>query len=168
MAEQLINSPIQESGSAATPAGVSQQATIAHSFSLSFVEDGKSFSVPSGTNIRKFAKANDIALYSGVTQFTNCFGNGLCGTCRVAADPSASAGPITFFERFTLGKDAGKLRLACQTKISGDCKVKLKPARDYAEVHKNILINGSLIGAFSLMMLGILALVFFDVIGKWF
>ncbi len=149
-------------------ADVVNPAAPSGTFSVTFVEDGKTFSAPAGANIRKFAKANGIKIYTGVTEYTNCLGNGLCGTCRISVDPTVAAGPLSFFERFTLGKDAGKLRLACQSTVTGDCKIKLKPAYDYAEVHKNILVNGSLIGAFSLMMLGILAMVFFDVIGKWF
>jgi len=162
------SAPASSPAPAATATQGTQPVTVSGTASITFVEDAKTFSVPVGTNIRKFAKANGIEIYSGVTKYTNCLGNGLCGTCRVGIDPTDAAGPLTFFERFTLGKDAGKLRLACQTSVAGDCKIKLKPAHDYAEVHKNILINGSLIGAFSLMMLALLVLVFFDVIGKWF
>ncbi|HZV13586.1 MAG TPA: 2Fe-2S iron-sulfur cluster-binding protein [Candidatus Kapabacteria bacterium] len=150
------------------PAPAAQTTTAPGMASITFVEDNKTFQVPTGTNIRKFAKANGITIYTGWTKYTNCLGNGLCGTCRVSVDPTDNAGPLTFFERFTLGNNAGKFRLACQSKVTGDCKVKLKPAYDYAEVHKNTIINGSLIGAFSLMMLGLLGMIFFDIAGKWF
>ena len=166
--DEVTTQPTTVTATPAPAPAATQTATAPGMVSITFVEDNKTFQVPAGTNIRKFAKANGIEIYKGIAKYTNCLGNGLCGTCRVAVDPSAAAGPLTFFERFTLGKDAGKLRLSCQSKLEGDCKIKLKPAHDYSEVHKSILVNGGLIGAFSLMMIALLGMMFFDLAGKWF
>ncbi len=135
---------------------------------VTFVEDGKSLSIPKGMSIRKLAKKNGVKIQIGTAAWANCLGNGLCGTCRVSVDPAASVTPPTFFERFTLGRDCGKLRLACQTKVTAAVNVKIKPALDYAEVHRNVVFQSVLIGAFSLMMLGFVVMMLFDIAGKPF
>jgi ferredoxin len=132
---------------------------------VTFVENSKTVANAGGVTLRKLAKANGVDIQTGWTSWANCMGNGLCGTCRVNVDPAAAVTPPTFFERFTLGKDAGRLRLACQTKATGEVKVKIKPALDYADVHRNVIVQSALIGMFSLIMVGFLAILAIDLLG---
>ncbi len=132
---------------------------------VTFVEPGTTVANAGNVTLRKLAKANGVQIQTGWASWANCLGNGLCGTCRVNVDPAANVTPPTFFERFTLGKDCGKLRLACQTKATGEVKVKIKPALDYAEVHRNVIVQSALIGMFSIVMLGFLAMLAIDLLG---
>lgn len=135
---------------------------------VTFVENNVTCDAPAGMTLRKLATKHGVRIQTGTAGWANCHGLGLCGTCRVSADNAASVTPPTFFEKFTLGKDAGKLRLACQTKVTGPVNVKIKPALDYAEIHHNVVFQSALIGVFSLVMLGFLAMMFLDIAGIGF
>lgn len=132
---------------------------------VTFAEDAKACQSTVGLTIRKVAQANGVAIQTGTAAWANCRGFGLCGTCRVNVDPAASVSAPSFWERFTLGKDCGKMRLACQTKVAGDVTVKLKPARDYSEVFHNVVFQSAMIGAFSLAMLAFMVVMLLDIVG---
>lgn len=105
---------------------------------VKFVNEKKSIDVPEGANLRKEAMKNGIELYSGPHKYVNCMGLGQCASCRVhvvKGEDNVSRpgmmeklrlilGPLTFFAR--LGNEK-RLRLACQTKVLGDCEVKTHP-----------------------------------------
>lgn len=155
------------SSSISTPESVPAAATSSPgSPNVTFVEDARTCAGSSGTTIRKIAKANGVAIQTGTAAWANCRGLGVCGTCRVNIDPAANVSAPNFWERFTLGKDCGKQRLACQAKITGDISVKLKPARDYSEIYRTVLVQSSMIGAFSLLMLGFLVVMLLDIVGS--
>lgn len=140
-------------------------AAVSSTPTVTFVEDAKACQTTVGTTIRKVAKANGIAIQTGTASWANCQGLGFCGTCRVGVDAASSVSAPGFMEKFTLGKDCGKMRLACQCKVTGDATVKLKPARDYSEVYRVVLGQSTLIGAFSLVMLGFMVLMLVDILG---
>jgi len=101
---------------------------------VKFVNEKKSIEVPEGANLRREALKNGIELYSGPHRYVNCMGFGQCASCRVFVTKGKEnvsppglleklrlfLGPITFFAR--LGNE-DRLRLACQTRVNGDCEV---------------------------------------------
>lgn len=105
---------------------------------VTFVNEKREIEVPEGANLRKEALKNGVELYSGPHRYLNCRGLGQCASCRVKivdGDDKVSRqglleklrlllGPLTFFAR--LGNEK-TLRLACKTRIQGDCKVETHP-----------------------------------------
>jgi ferredoxin len=59
-----------------------------------------------------------------------CGGRGFCTSCRVEVlEGAENLSPVSSLERYRLGKDAGRLRLACQTVLRGPAGVRVpKPA----------------------------------------
>jgi ferredoxin len=138
-------------------------------FIVTFINQARSILVPAGGNLRKAAKAQGVDVYYDVNKWANCQGIGLCGTCRFSADPAApnALSEPTWQERFTLGDAVGKMRLACQTHVLGNCTVDNSVAVEIGEVRHYSLINGVMFGAFSLLMLGILIWIGGDMIGAF-
>jgi ferredoxin len=104
-----------------------------------FVTEKKEIEVPQGANLRQEALKAGISLYSGPHRYLNCRGLGLCGTCRVLVKAGAeNLSPKTLIEKLNLNlhpitalayignEDA--MRLACQTRVNGDCSVVTTPA----------------------------------------
>ncbi len=105
---------------------------------VKFVNEKRSIEVPAGANLRKEALKNGVQLYAGPHRYLNCRGLGQCASCRVhvvkGEDQVSPAGlleklrlflgPITFFAR--LGNEK-RLRLACKTRVNGDCEVVTTP-----------------------------------------
>jgi adenylate cyclase len=59
-----------------------------------------------------------------------CGGNGFCTTCRVEVLAGEGAlSRVSALERERLGRDAGRLRLACQTTLWGNADVRVPPPR---------------------------------------
>lgn len=105
---------------------------------VKFVNEKISVDVPEGSNLRKEARKAGVQLYWGPHKYMNCLGNGLCGSCNV--EVSKGEGNIkkpSFIERLSflmhpalfLAKRNKKdqLRLACQSKVQGDCEIKTHP-----------------------------------------
>ncbi len=105
---------------------------------VTFVNDKKSIDVPEGANLRKEAMKNGVELYSGPYRYVNCRGFGVCCSCRVQVDEGEEnltkpglwerlhmlINPFGFFSK--LGSEK-PMRLACQTRVKGDCKVEARP-----------------------------------------
>ena len=86
---------------------------------------GKTFTCPTGANLRAALLANNIDLYSPRAKYVNCMGIGTCGTCAVAIEGEVSEANWRDIARRKLPPhDPEKnLRLACQTKVLGDIRV---------------------------------------------
>lgn len=109
---------------------------------IKFVKEKKSVEVPEGANIRKEAQKNGVEIYSGIHTVLNCHGLGTCASCQVHVKKGAEnvskqgwfermrllLGPLTFFAR--LGRE-DELRLACQTKVNGDCEIETSPEMNW-------------------------------------
>ena len=96
---------------------------------VQFVKQQRSVECPVGTNLRRLALDNGIALYVFPNNLVNCRGNGLCGTCRVRVDdPRALSAPTRTEER-KCGWEGAEYRLACQTKVLADVSVVTTPRR---------------------------------------
>lgn len=68
----------------------------------------------------------DALLAAGADHRHICGGHGFCTSCRVevlAGEENLS--PVSPRERERLGRDAGRLRLACQTRIHGPVRIRV-------------------------------------------
>lgn len=145
-------------GEGVTPEGVC---------TVSFSNQGKTAYVPAGGNLRAAAMAQGVEIHYDINKYVNCFGLGHCGTCRFNPDPKApgALSEPTWQERFTLGDDVGKIRLSCQSAVLDNCTVSNTVAQDFGKIRYYAVINGALIGVFSLLMLGVILWMGGDMIG---
>ena len=111
---------------------------------IKFLNEKKSIEVPPGANLRTEARRNGIELYSGPHKIANCRGFGACTSCRVhvkkGMENLSSAGwwekmnllnplnPLGFFAR--IGHEH-EIRLACQTRVNGDCEIETRPSLNW-------------------------------------
>lgn len=59
-----------------------------------------------------------------------CGGRGFCTSCRVEViEGEEGLSPVSTLERERLGGDAGRLRLACQTRLLGEAAVRVPRPR---------------------------------------
>jgi len=101
---------------------------------ITFIREKREIDVPPGTNLRKAALAEGIQIYPGLKRVFNCHGHAQCGECRVYIKKGMeNTTPQTFLEKlriavswFKLGHEH-EVRLACQTKVSGDVEVYTQP-----------------------------------------
>lgn len=72
----------------------------------------------------------DAILEAGIDHRHICGGRGFCTSCRIEVVSGADGlSNVTALERERLGRDAGRLRLACQTKVWGPAGVRVpRPA----------------------------------------
>jgi ferredoxin len=106
---------------------------------VTFVTEKKEIEVPQGANLRQEAQKAGIELYHGPHKYLNCRGLGLCGTCRVLVKSGMeNLAPKSFIEKVNLNLHPvtalayigheDEMRLACQTRVNGDCSVVTQPA----------------------------------------
>jgi ferredoxin, 2Fe-2S len=70
----------------------------------------------------------DAILEAGFDHRHICGGLGFCTSCRVEVVGGAEfLSPVSATERERLGRDAGRLRQACQTYITGPASVRVPP-----------------------------------------
>jgi ferredoxin len=70
----------------------------------------------------------DAILASGIEHRHICGGRGFCTSCRIeVVNGSEFLTPVSATERERLGRDAGKLRQACQTYVLGPVEVRVPP-----------------------------------------
>ncbi|MDB4614270.1 (2Fe-2S)-binding protein [bacterium] len=106
--------------------------------SVKFTKEKKTVEVPDGANLRKVALKNGVQIYAGPHTVVNCRGLGQCGSCTVMVK-SGNVSPKGFWEkmRTMLGpllslklmsnEGKGDVRMACQTRVHGDCEVETNP-----------------------------------------
>jgi ferredoxin len=71
----------------------------------------------------------DAILEAGIDHRHICGGNGFCTSCRVEVlGGSDELSPVTALERERLGREAGALRLACQTFVHGPVRLRVPRA----------------------------------------
>lgn len=105
---------------------------------VKFTKEKKSIEVADGANLRKAALKEGIQIYSGPHTVVNCRGLGQCGSCTVLVKSGqvspkgmweklrAALGPLLSLKLLSNGGE-GEVRLACQTKVQGNCEVVTKP-----------------------------------------
>src|SRR5205809_726239 len=111
---------------------------------ITFANEKKEIQVPDGANLRQEARKAGVNVYSGfngigasINQYINCYGLGLCGTCRVLITKGMeNASPMSAMEKFKfrvpvpdpmpcmayIGHE-DTMRLACCVKVHGDMTV---------------------------------------------
>jgi ferredoxin len=110
---------------------------------VTFVNTKQEIEVEPGTNLRQAALKAGVPVYKGLSRFVNCFGNGLCGTCRVLVrsgmdnlsaktvleNLNLTLHPLTMLASIGHEKE---MRLSCQVKVNGDCSVETIPAFNWS------------------------------------
>jgi ferredoxin len=110
---------------------------------VTFVNEKQEIEVPAGSNLRAEARKAGIEVYAGLARYVNCFGFGLCGTCRVLVKKGMeNLGPKTVMEKINLNAHPitmlavigheDEMRLSCQVTINGDCEVETHPAFNWS------------------------------------
>lgn len=116
---------------------------------VKFVKEKKEIEVPDGANLRNEAIKAGINLNQGLNgigqtlnKYVNCFGMGMCGTCRVLVTKGMdNTNKMTFSEKtkfkMVLTPDPvpalafvgheDTMRLACCTTVHGDIEVESGP-----------------------------------------
>jgi len=94
-----------------------------------FVKQQRAVECPVGTNLRRLALDNAIDLYVFPNNLVNCFGNGLCGTCRVRVDNPRALSPRTPSDQRKCAWEGDAYRLACQSKVLADVRVVTSPRK---------------------------------------
>jgi ferredoxin len=115
-----------------------------------FVNEKTEIDVPQGANLRTEARKAGIPLHgmvlsflNPVTNYLNCQGNGLCGTCRVLIKKGMeNLSPKTFIEKVNLSAHPEtmlvgigheeEIRLSCQVQVNGDCTVQTHPSINWS------------------------------------
>src|SRR5205823_13857527 len=103
----------------------------------------KEIDVKAGTNLRQAATEAGISVYKGIDRYLNCWGFGLCGTCRVLVKKGMeNLSAPTRRERFNLTMHPltmlarigheDELRLSCQVVVNGDCTIETTPAFNWS------------------------------------
>ena len=95
---------------------------------ITLVREGREIEVPEGADLRKALLDAGVDVYRAADGVLNCRGNGLCGTCLVEVDPPAALSPVTVREKAKLWQYDRPMRLSCQAKVAGDCRILSRPA----------------------------------------
>ncbi|MCA9047379.1 MAG: (2Fe-2S)-binding protein [Planctomycetaceae bacterium] len=105
---------------------------------VNFVNEKVTVDAKDGENLRSVARRNGVQLYSGPHKVLNCMGFGTCCSCNVSIRKGSEncsrkgllerlnkwINPLLFLKLSNSEKD---VRLACQTKVSGDVEVETHP-----------------------------------------
>lgn len=84
--------------------------------------------VDNNTDLRRALLDANVDLYTLGGKLRNCGGAGQCGTCLLAVeDGMYNMNGRTAKEQFLLEDKPDSWRLACRTKVHGDCTVRTKP-----------------------------------------
>jgi ferredoxin len=142
---------------------------------VTFYNQHRSHEVSTGTNLREFMQRIHISPYQGLTGLTNCRGHNFCGTCAVeivdgkGASPRGQDEEATLTGNLAVAKVVDKnLRLACQTKITGDMVVKTDPVRQIDTVRtKQRFVLIGISSFFLLVFAGMFVFLFLDMIRKF-
>lgn len=101
---------------------------------VKFLREKTEIEVPEGANLRTEGRKHGIRFYR-FPEWLNCRGLGSCGRCHVHIKNGTMGGasPAGFKERlrlwgsfFAIGHEE-EVRLACQTKVTGDIEVETCP-----------------------------------------
>jgi len=142
---------------------------------VTFYNEHRSFDAEAGSNLRLVMKKIGVSPYNGLDVLLNCRGHNFCGTCAVEIVDGKGASPRTREEEGTLGGNLAvarvvekNIRLACQTSVTGDMVVKTRPARpvDAQETKQRFALLG-IAAAFTLVLLGMFGILFFDMIKRF-
>jgi ferredoxin len=106
---------------------------------VKFVNEKITVDATTGEDLRTVARKNGVQLYSGPHKLVNCMGMGLCCSCNVVLSKGKEnvsrkgileglwkwLNPLLGLKIFS--NPEKEVRLACQTKVSGDVEVETHP-----------------------------------------
>jgi ferredoxin len=142
---------------------------------VTFYNEHRSHEVEAGTNLREFMRQVHVTPYNGLDVLTNCRGHNFCGTCAVEVLDGKGASTRGQDEEATLRGNLAiakvvekNLRLACQTRITGDMVVKTHPVRqiDKVQTKQRFALIG-ISSFFLLVFAGMFVWLFLDMIRKY-
>lgn len=107
---------------------------------VKFVNEKITVDAAEGEDIRSVARKNGVQLYSGPHTIVNCLGMGMCCSCNVILSKGKEnvsrkgvleglwkwLNPLLTLKIFS--NPDKEVRLACQTKVSGDVEVITHPS----------------------------------------
>lgn len=136
---------------------------------INFVNENKTLEVSPNSNLRLEMKKAKISPYSGVKNFINCFGNGLCSMCAVEIVENKGASGRKEEEESTLISEtpfyARKIekhhRLACQVLVVGDMSVKTHPKFEIDKITSKRMMTKTIISTGFAVLFGVLFVVIF-------
>lgn len=106
---------------------------------VNFVKEKVTAEAQEGEDIRSVARKNGVQLYSGPHKVVNCMGFGQCCSCNViiksGQEHCSSKGVLERLWKWLnpllglkiLSHPDKDVRLACQTRVSGDVEVETQP-----------------------------------------
>jgi ferredoxin len=108
---------------------------------IKFLKEKKEVSCQPGENLRRVARREGVQLYPGIHRIFNCQGFGQCGSCRVLIKKGGeNVSPPGIWERirnwfpdmifYRIGVEK-EMRLACLTRVNGDCEVETQPSMNW-------------------------------------
>ena len=109
---------------------------------VSFVNEKRDIEVPQGGNLREEAIKAGIPVNfqfgsAKAGKYLNCLGFGSCGSCHVLVKKGAeNLSPKGTWEKLRMGLMMATIghedesRLACQTRVNGDCSVVTNPGNE--------------------------------------
>jgi ferredoxin len=142
---------------------------------ITFYNEHRSVEADAGNDLRKVMRRVGVTPYRGFARLTNCRGHNLCGTCAVEIVDGKGGSPRTQDEERTLGGNLlvvhtfeKSIRLACQTRITGDMTVKTFPSRpiDRKSTKQRMVLAGIAL-FFLLAFLGTFGFLFMDMIKRY-
>ncbi len=106
---------------------------------VKFVNEKITVDATAGEDLRTVARKNGVQLYSGPHKLVNCMGMGMCCSCNVVLAKGKEnvsrkgileglwkwLNPLLGLKIFS--NPEKEVRLACQTKVSGDVEVETHP-----------------------------------------
>ena len=142
---------------------------------VTFYNEHRSVEADAGSNLRQLMRRVSVTPYRGIARLTNCRGHNFCGTCAVEIIDGKGASPRTQDEEGTLGGNLlvahtfdKNIRLACQTRITGDLSVKTHPIRPVdRNATKQRLALAGIVLFFLAAFLGTFGILFLDMIKKF-
>jgi ferredoxin len=142
---------------------------------VTFYNEHRAHEVDAGTNLREFMQRIHITPYSGLNILTNCRGHNFCGTCAIEIVDGKGAAlrgqdeEATLVGNLAIAKVVDKnLRLACQTRVTGDMVVKTHPVRliDKVRTKERFTLIG-VASFFLLVFAGMFVFLFLDMIKRF-
>ena len=106
---------------------------------VKFVNEKVTVDANQGDDLRTVARKNGVQLYSGPHKIVNCMGMGTCCSCNVIIAKGKEnvtkkgilemlwkwLNPLLGLKIFS--NPEKEVRLACQTRVNGDCEVETHP-----------------------------------------
>src|SRR5207248_2136298 len=110
---------------------------------VTFVNEKIELEMAQGANLRVEARKAGIAIYKGLSKYLNCWGWGMCGTCKVLVKKGMeNLNAKTMMEKINMNLHPltmlasigheDEMRLSCQVQVNGDCTIETTPGINWS------------------------------------